>query len=146
SRTGWLLHQLAFALEELGVDSAFLELLIRHHTPKKWNRSGHAFDDEALQCDLHAAQSFRAIASLTNQLCERRVVERRHAVAGVDVRLGSLHRRFSHLLAQLRSHRRARRLFHQLLVSALHRAIALAVMDDAAVTISHDLEFDVPGT
>src|SRR5207237_4393553 len=65
--------------------------------------------------------------------------------AGADVvdRLGALHRRLSHLLAQLRRHRRTRRLLDQLLVAALHRAIALAQVDDATVTVAHDLEFDV---
>src|ERR1700745_3507082 len=58
SRTCRLLHQFAFALEELGVDRAFLEFLVGHDAPQEGNGSRHAFDDEALQRDLHAPQRF----------------------------------------------------------------------------------------
>src|SRR6266576_797168 len=68
SRIGRLLHQLAFALEELGVDCPFLEMLVGHYAPQKRNGSRHTFDDEALQRDLHPSQSLLAIPSLTNEL------------------------------------------------------------------------------
>jgi hypothetical protein len=38
----------------------------------------------------------------------------------------------------------ARRLLHELLVAALHRAVALAQVDHAAVRVAEDLELDVP--
>src|SRR5947209_10251155 len=49
--------------------------------------------------------------------------------------LRAFHRRLTHLLAQLGRHRRTRRLFDQLLMSALHRAVALAQVNDATVAI-----------
>ena len=77
---------------------------------------------------------------------ERTVLVEQHLDgAGADVidGLRSLHRCFTHLLAQFRGHRRARRFFDQFLVTTLHRTIALAEVDDAPVTVAHDLEFDV---
>ena len=51
------------------------------------------------------------------------------------------------VLAQLAAHllgeRDRRRLFEQLLVAALDRALALAEVDDRAVMIAEDLELDV---
>src|SRR6266550_4091727 len=85
SRTGRLLHQFAFAFEELGVNSAFLEFLVGHHAPQERNGSRDAFDDEALQRHLHASQSLLTISSLTNELGEQGVVERRDAVSSIDV-------------------------------------------------------------
>src|SRR3954466_10192581 len=87
SRTGRLLHQLALALEEFGIHLSRLEFLISHHAPQERNRSSHTLDDEALQRYLHARDGFCAIAPLTNELREERVVEWRDSVAGVDVRI-----------------------------------------------------------
>ena len=43
----------------------------------------------------------------------------------------------------VRRQRRARRFLDQLLVAALHRAVALAQVDDVAVRVAQDLELDV---
>ena len=49
----------------------------------------------------------------------------------------------SHRRAHGRIHARRRRFLNHLLVPALQRAIALVQMHDIAVTIGHDLDFDV---
>ncbi len=66
--------------------------------------------------------------------------------SGADVvdRLGSAHRGLTHFFAQRIGERGARRFFDQLLVPALHRAVALAQVHDVAVAVAHDLELDVP--
>jgi hypothetical protein len=58
--------------------------------------------------------------------------------------LGAGHGGIAHLETHRRRHGRTRRLFDQLLVATLHRAIALAQMDQMAVLVADDLEFDVP--
>ena len=65
--------------------------------------------------------------------------------AGADVAdlLGEVAGGLAHLLAQLRSQHGARRLLDQLLVTTLHRALALAVVHDVAVLVGHDLDLDV---
>src|SRR3954466_6349063 len=87
SRTCWLLHQFGFSLQEFGIDSPFLEFLVRHDTRQKGNRSRNPLDDEALERNLHAPQSFRTITSLANELGQQRIIERRDAVAGVHMRI-----------------------------------------------------------
>ncbi len=59
-------------------------------------------------------------------------------------RLRRRHRRRAHPLPQLGGHRHRRRLLDQLLVSPLHRALALAEMNRAP-GVGQDLELDVPG-
>ena len=49
----------------------------------------------------------------------------------------------AHLAAHLVGHRDRGRLFDQLLVAALDRALALAQVHDVAVMIAEDLELDV---
>src|SRR5207302_6297952 len=61
-------------------------------------------------------------------------------------RLGTGDRRVAHALPQRRRHRGTRRLLDELLMPALHRAVALSEVDDAAVPVAHDLELDVAGT
>ena len=65
--------------------------------------------------------------------------------AGADVvdRLRAGHRVVAHPQAQVGRHRRARRFLDQLLVAALHRAIALAEVDHVAELVAEDLELDV---
>src|SRR6267378_934367 len=78
---------------------------------------------------------------------ERLVLVEQHLDgAGADVvdRLRALHRRVAHSVAQILVERGTRSFLDELLVTALHRAIALSQMDDVAVTITHDLELDVP--
>ena len=65
------------------------------------------------------------------------------ARADVVDRLGALHRRVTHALAQLGADRRARRFLDQLLVPALDRAVALAQVNDVAMRVAEDLELDV---
>ena len=67
--------------------------------------------------------------------------------AGVDVaaRLGDLHGRLAHRLADLVGEGRRRRLLDQLLVAALGRAVALADPHGVAVGVGEDLHLDVPG-
>ena len=57
---------------------------------------------------------------------------------------GQLDRGFAHLLAQLGRDGRRRRLLDQLLVAALHGAVALAQVHDVAVLVAEDLDLDVP--
>ena len=68
-------------------------------------------------------------------------IEQKFHGAGADVvdRGGSLDRRFTHGLAQLRCHDRAGRLFDHFLVATLNRAVALAEIDDSAVLVAEDL-------
>src|SRR5690606_34282701 len=62
-------------------------------------------------------------------------------VAGFEERAAN---RFAHLGAQLRSHRRARCFFHQLLVFALQGTLAFTERPHLAVCVGQRLEFDVP--
>ncbi|MPM38347.1 hypothetical protein SDC9_84976 [bioreactor metagenome] len=57
--------------------------------------------------------------------------------------LGRLDRGRAHAFAQFRIQRRRRRLFEQFLVAALNAAIAFPEVDDIAVVVGQDLEFDV---
>ncbi len=65
--------------------------------------------------------------------------------ARVDVatRLRDLHRGLAHRSADLLAQARGRRLLDQLLVSALHRAVALAEPHRVAVDVGEDLHLDV---
>src|SRR5258706_12794178 len=85
SRTEWLLHQFAFALEELGVNCPVLEMLVGHDSGKEWNGGGDPLDDEALECDLHSAERLLPVAPLTNELGDQRIVERRNGETRIDV-------------------------------------------------------------
>ena len=64
---------------------------------------------------------------------------------GIDVahRRRDRHRRVAHPRAQLGRDRGRRSLLHDLLVSSLRRAVALAEMHPGAVRIEQDLELDV---
>ena len=64
---------------------------------------------------------------------------------GADVVHGarSRHRRRAHLLAQLGRDRRGGRFLEHLLVPALDRAVAFAQVDDVAVLVAEDLDFDM---
>ena len=55
-------------------------------------------------------------------------------------------RGLAHLLAARWRHAGCRGFFQHLLVAALHRAVALEEMHDAAVRIAEHLHFDMPGT
>jgi hypothetical protein len=68
-------------------------------------------------------------------------------VPGVGVlhRLGRVHDQASHLPAHLLRQHRRRRLFDQLLVPPLNRALALAEVHHVAVVVADDLELDVAG-
>src|SRR6202162_6095088 len=65
--------------------------------------------------------------------------------AGVDVARGrsGSDRGFAHRRAQVRGDRRRRRLFHDLLVPALNRALALAQVHRIAMAVADDLDLDV---
>src|SRR5262249_17783124 len=58
-------------------------------------------------------------------------------------RLGELDRLFAHLPARLRIEQRARRLLHDLLITSLDRAFALAEVNDVAVLVAEHLNLDV---
>ena len=66
------------------------------------------------------------------------------AGAGIAHGPGRGDRRRAHRGTQLRVHRGRGRLLDELLVAALHRAIALAKVDAVAVRVGKDLHFDVP--
>ena len=51
----------------------------------------------------------------------------------------------AHPFGQLRREHRARCFLDDLLVPTLHRTVALEQMDDVAVLVAEDLDFDVPG-
>src|SRR5665213_3477758 len=76
----------ALALKELRVNLASLELGVVHDTRQERNCRCYAFDDETLECDLHAPYRLFASIALTYQLCEQRIVVRRYGVSGVHVR------------------------------------------------------------
>src|SRR5882762_10385137 len=61
-------------------------------------------------------------------------------------RLRQLHRCVADVLAQRLVHYGRRRLLHELLVAALHRAVALAQMHHLAVGVAHDLDLDMART
>ena len=63
--------------------------------------------------------------------------------AGVVDRRGELHRGLAHPCAQLGGERRRGRLLDQLLVAALHGAVALAQVDHGAVQVAKHLDLDV---
>ena len=65
------------------------------------------------------------------------------AGAVVADRLGERDRLLAHLGARLRVEQRARRFLDDLLVAALDRALALAEIDDVAVLVAQNLDFDV---
>ncbi len=60
-------------------------------------------------------------------------------------RLGSLNCTFAEILALLCCQYRARRLFNQFLVSALHRAVTLTQVNHIAMTVAEKLHFNVTG-
>src|SRR5678815_3036894 len=82
-----LLEKLRLALEEFGVDLSRDEPRVLHHAGKKGNGRRHALDDEPVQRDVHARNRLGPIAPLADELREEGGVERRHRVAGVDVRV-----------------------------------------------------------
>src|SRR5665647_3046711 len=82
-----LLHQVRFQIEELGVDVATLESRVLHHAREKGDRRRGALDDERLQGELHPGQRLGPVTSLADDLGDHRVVEWRHRVARVDVRI-----------------------------------------------------------
>ncbi len=55
------------------------------------------------------------------------------------------HRLFPHLLTELRSKERRRTLLHNLLIAALHRALAVEQMNHIAVIVTQNLEFYMMG-
>ena len=65
--------------------------------------------------------------------------------AGVVVAHGAreCERGADHAVAERRVEMARRRLFDHFLVAALHRAVALAEMDDVAVRVAEDLDLDV---
>ncbi len=65
------------------------------------------------------------------------------AGAIVADRLGERDRLLAHCCARLGIEQRARRLLDDLLVAALDRAFALAEIDDVAVLVAQNLDFDV---
>jgi hypothetical protein len=69
--------------------------------------------------------------------------ELHRARAEVADRLRAAHRESADRAALLLRQERARRLLDQLLVIALHRALALAEMDQVAVHVAEQLELDV---
>ena len=78
---------------------------------------------------------------------ELAVLEEELDGAGVDVaaRLGHLHRRLAHGLADLVGEVGGRALLDELLVAALARAVALAEPHRVAVRVGEDLHLDVAG-
>src|SRR5262245_37046353 len=64
---------------------------------------------------------------------------------GVLNGLGGIHDEPAHFPPQLSTEHRRRRLLHELLVTALNRALALAQVDDPTLMIGDYLKFDVPG-
>src|ERR1700716_990619 len=89
--------------------------------------------------DLDAGVHFHEVEGLV-------LVEQHLDRAGADVvdRLCALHCRVAHSFAKVLGERNAWRLLDELLMTALHGAIALAEVDDGAVPVTHDLELDVP--
>ena len=65
------------------------------------------------------------------------------ACAFITNRLHGGHRSGPHAFSQRGIHGRRRRFFHQLLMTALHRAIPLAQMHHLTMAVRHDLNFDV---
>ncbi len=69
-----------------------------------------------------------------------------HRAGGVVIHgLGQRHRLFAHLAAGGFVEQRRRRLFDDLLVAPLHRALAFAEIDHVAMLVAQHLDFDVPG-
>ena len=62
---------------------------------------------------------------------------------GVANDLRRAHRSLAHFFAQALGHYGAWRFFEDLLMAPLDRAVALAEMDDVAIVVGQDLEFDV---
>src|SRR5471030_2965239 len=60
-------------------------MFVGHDAGEKRDRGGDAFDDEALERGLHAAKSFRPVATLADDFGNERVVERRNRVARINV-------------------------------------------------------------
>src|SRR6185369_11940253 len=65
------------------------------------------------------------------------------AGARITKLLARINRRIAHSLAHLRCQHDGRRLFHQLLVTTLNRALTLAEMDALAILIRQHLDLDV---
>src|SRR5712671_2034976 len=84
---GRLLHQVGLTLEELRVEVAALEARVLHHAREKGNGRRGALDDERLEREAHLGERLFTITALTDHLGDHRVVERRHRVPGVDVRV-----------------------------------------------------------
>src|SRR5690349_2208341 len=82
-----LLEELRLALEEFRVDLSGDESRVLHNAGEERNRRRHAFDDEAVQRDVHSGNRLRSVASLADELGQERVVKGRHRVAVVDVRI-----------------------------------------------------------
>jgi hypothetical protein len=61
----------------------------------------------------------------------------------VTHRLGGSHGTIAHSLPKFGREHRTGRLLDELLVPALNRAVALAQVNDIAVLVGHDLDFDV---
>ncbi len=64
-----------------------------------------------------------------------------HVIAG----LGGVHRRLAHASAQVFVDHRGGRFLHHFLVAALHRAVALAQVDDVTVVVAEHLDLHVAG-
>src|SRR5436190_18295009 len=82
-----LLHQLRLPLQELRVHVAALESGVLHDAREEGDGGRRPLDDEGFQCEPHLRQRLFTVASLTDDLGDHRIVERRHRVAGVDVRV-----------------------------------------------------------
>jgi hypothetical protein len=98
--------------------------------------AGDQFGDRMLHLDARVHLDEVELAVLVEEL-ER-------AGAAIAHRAAGLHDALAHLRADLVRDARRGRLLDDLLVAALHRAVALAQVDHVAVVVGHHLEFDVP--
>src|SRR5204863_10217079 len=72
------------SFEEGGIDLPRNKVWIGQNSAVQRDRGLAAIDDEHLERPIHAADSFGAVASLDDQLCNHRIVVRRNDRVGIS--------------------------------------------------------------
>ncbi len=101
------------------------------------DRLGHRVLDLQPGIHLHEIEPQVAVAHLFGDELDRAGADVADGLCGSD-------RSGTHLGAARFAHARRRRFLEHLLVTALHRAVALEQVDAVAVAIGEDLDLDVP--
>src|SRR5271156_5623682 len=107
---------------------------LKFHDVQRSNQFGHRMLD--LEPRVHF-EEIKAAVRIHQELDGSRV--------RIPAGLRELHGGIAHRAPQFGRHNRRRRFFDYFLIPALHRTFALAEMNDVAMAVAENLDFDVPG-